>query len=162
MRTQPDGTERGRRVVLSDAFELPLARRAAFRLFTARGEELWVPGWEPRFPVPTADDLEVGTVWQTLDDDGRPTTWIVLECGLGSRVRYARVAEAWTAGTVTVVLADAPGGCRVTVEYDLTALVPDAAAELARFADDYPAYLGSWRRAILDHVTSGGRMPDPV
>ena len=43
-----------------------------------------------------------------------------------------------------------------------TAVVPDAAAELARFADDYPAYLGSWRRAILDHVVSGGRMPEPV
>lgn len=162
MTTETNSTRDGLRVMLSEAFELPLTRRAAFRLFTARGEELWVPGWEPRFPVPAADDLDVGTVWQTLDDDGRPTTWIVLECELGTRVRYARVAEAWTAGTVTVALADASDGCRVTVEYDLTAVVPDAAAELARFADDYPAYLGSWRRAILDHVVSGGRMPEPV
>ena len=121
-----------------------------------------MPGWQPRVPVTPADALEVGTVWQTRDDGGRATTWIVLDCDLGARVRYARVAEAWTAGTVTVALADAPDGCRVTVDYDLTAVVPDAAAELARFADDFATYLGSWRRAILDHLASGGRMPDPV
>lgn len=162
MTTETNPTPGGVRATLSDVFDLPLTRRAAFRLFSARGEELWVPGWEPRFPVPGADDLEVGTVWQTLDDDGRTTTWIVLECELGTRVRYARVAEAWTAGTVTVALADASDGCRVAVEYDLTAVVPDAASELARFAADYPAYLESWRRAILDHVASGGRMPEQV
>ena len=67
MTTETNSTPDGLRVMLSEAFELPLTRRAAFRLFTARGEELWVPGWEPRFPVPAADDLDVGTVWQTLD-----------------------------------------------------------------------------------------------
>jgi hypothetical protein len=157
-----DAALEGVRVRLADAFELPLGRRAAFRLFTARGEELWVPGWAPRFPVASADDLDIGTVWLTRDDQGRTTTWIVLDCDPGTSVRYARVAEAWTAGTVTVALADAADGCRVTVEYDLTALQADAAAELARFADDYPAYLASWRQAILDHLTSGGRLPDPI
>jgi hypothetical protein len=162
MTNETNPTSAGTRVALSDTFELPLERRAAFRLFTARGEELWVPGWEPRFPVPAADDLEVGTVWLTRDDGGRTTAWVVLDCDPGVRVRYARVAEGWTAGTVTVRLADASEGCRVTVDYDLTALHADAAAELARFADDYTAYLGTWRQAILDHVVSGGRLPDAV
>lgn len=162
MTSETNPTARGLRVAVGDAFELPLARRAVFRLFTARGEELWVPGWTPRFPVETADDLEVGTVWLTRDEAGRTTTWVVLDSDPGVRVRYARVADGWTAGTVTVSLADASDGCRVTVDYDLTALQADAAAELARFADGYPAYLGSWRQAILDHVESGGRLPDPV
>jgi hypothetical protein len=152
----------GGRARLSGAFELPLPRRAAFRLFTARGEELWVPGWAPRFFTDVADDLEVGTVWRTDGDEGRPTTWIVLDSAPGARVRYARVAEGWTAGTVTVELAETPDGCRVAVEYDLTAMHPDAATELARFADGYPAYLDSWRDAILDHLASGGPMPEPV
>lgn len=162
MTTETSPTPERLRVTLRDALELPLERRAAFRLFTARGEELWVPGWAPRFPVETADDLEVGTVWLTTDEHGRATTWIVLDCDPVSRVRYARVAEAWTAGTVTVALDDAPDGCRVTVDYDLTAIEPDAAAELARFADAYPEYLDSWRQAIVDHLASGGRLPDPV
>ncbi|MFE5672240.1 SRPBCC domain-containing protein [Agromyces sp. NPDC056523] len=150
------------RTTLRDSFDLPLSRGVAFRLFTARGEQLWVPGWTPRFFADVEDDLAVGTVWRTDDDAGRPTTWIVLDADPPSRVRYARVAEAWTAGTVTVSLTETTSGCRVTVEYDLTAIHPDAAAELDRFADGYPTYLGSWRDAILDHLDSGGPMPDPV
>ena len=156
-----EGVQQGR-AVLRDSFDLPLSRGAAFRLFTARGEQLWVPGWTPHFLTDVADDLEVGTVWQTSDDSGRPTTWIVLDSDPPSRLRYARVAEAWTAGTVTVSLTETPSGCRVAVEYDLTAIHGDAAAELQRFADEYPAYLDSWRGAILDHLAVGGPMPDPV
>jgi hypothetical protein len=152
----------GGRAALRDEFELPLARRAAFRLFTARGEELWVPGWAPRFFQDDADDLAAGTVWQTRDDAGRATTWIVLDCEPGRGARYARVSEGWTAGTVTVVLDDIAGGCRVRVEYDLTAMTTDAAADLARFADGYAAFLGEWRTTILDHLATGGALPDPV
>ncbi|GAA2044198.1 hypothetical protein GCM10009819_33890 [Agromyces tropicus] len=151
-----------RRVAVHDAFDLPLARRAAFRLFTARGEELWVPGWSPRFFVDRADDLEVGTVWRTHDDAGRPTTWVVVAAEPGVRVRYARVAQDWTAGTVDVELSDAADGCRVRVGYDLTAMTADAAAELDRFEAGYAASLASWREAILDHLDSGGALPDPV
>ncbi|WP_195760707.1 SRPBCC family protein [Agromyces kandeliae] len=152
----------GARAVLHGAFELPLSPREAFRLFSARGEELWVPGWVPRFFLEGADDLEVGTVWQTSGDDGRPTTWVVLDCTPGASVRYARVAEGWTAGTVTVELADVAEGCLVRVGYDLTAMSADAAADLARFADGYAGYLAEWRTTILDHLGSGGAMPGPV
>ncbi|WP_207207045.1 hypothetical protein [Agromyces binzhouensis] len=160
--TRSPGAATGGRVVLRGSFALPLARRDAFRLFTARGEELWVPGWTPRFFVDDADDLEVGTVWQTRDDDGRPTTWVVLDCEPGRAARYARVAEAWTAGTVTVELVDTAQGCVVEVAYDLTAMTTDAAADLARFADGYDAFLDEWRTTILDHLASGGAMPGPV
>jgi hypothetical protein len=37
----------------------------AFRLFTARGEQDWAPGWYPHFPVPAPDDTEPGTVFET-------------------------------------------------------------------------------------------------
>jgi len=154
--------EAGVRAVLRGEFGLPLPRRDAFRLFTARGEELWVPGWRPRFFVEGADDLEVGTVWQTSDDDGRPTTWVVLDCEPGRSARYARVAEGRTAGTVTVELDDAAEGCMVRVAYDLTATTTDAAADLARFADGYPDHLDEWRATILDHLGAGGAMPEPV
>jgi len=150
------------RTTVRDSFDRPLSRGDAFRLFTARGEQLWVPGWSPRFFADVDDDLDLGTVWRTDDDAGRATTWIVLDADPPSRVRYARVAEAWTAGTVTVSLTETPSGCRVTVEYDLTATHPDAAAELDRFADEYSTSLDSWRSLIVDHLDSGGAMPDPV
>ncbi|WP_353828682.1 SRPBCC domain-containing protein [Agromyces sp. SYSU T0242] len=152
----------GARVELRGGFALPMPARRAFGLFTARGEELWVPGWVPRFPVEGADDLEPGTVWTTLDDDGRLTTWVVLAAEPPRSVRYARVAERWTAGTVAVELSDEADGCRVEVAYDLTALTDEAAAALPGFAEGYPDYVASWRAAILAHVESGGAMPDPA
>ena len=35
----------------------------AFRLFTPRGEQDWVPGWQPEFPHPVEDDTLPGTVF---------------------------------------------------------------------------------------------------
>ena len=150
------------RITCLDSFDLPRSRTDAFRLFTARGEQLWVPGWEPRFFGDVTDDLHVGTVWTTDDDAGRTVTWIVIDADPPSRVRYARVTERWTAGTVAVALTETTTGCRVTVEYDLTAIHPDAEAELDRFAEGYAAYLSSWRDLILVHLASGGPMPEPV
>ncbi|GAA1055234.1 hypothetical protein GCM10017608_31270 [Agromyces luteolus] len=160
--TSDHHTAGGSRAVLHGSFALSLSRREAFRLFTARGEEFWVPGWVPRFFVEGADDLEVGTVWQTQDDDGRPTTWVVLDCEPAASVRYARVAEGWTAGTVAVEFTETSDGCVVHVAYDLTSMTTDAAADLARFADGCADYLAEWRATILDHLASGGAMPDPV
>jgi hypothetical protein len=41
-------------------------------------------------------------------------------------------------------------------------MTTDAAADLARFADGYAAFLGEWRTTILDHLATGGALPDPV
>lgn len=150
------------RVSLSSSFDLPLARRAAFRLFTARGERLWVPGWSPEFFADVGDDLDEGTVWRTRDDQGRATTWIVIASDRPYRVGYARVAEAGTAGTVRVTIVDDGDGCLVTVAYDLTATTAAADAELAAFRDDYETMIASWREAILAHLAGGGSLPAPV
>lgn len=152
----------GAHVSVSDSFELPLARRAAFRLFTARGETLWVPGWAPEFFTDVADDIAIGTVFRTRDETGRATTWVVVDCDSGRRMRYARVVDAFNAGIVTVALKDAPHGCRVTVAYDLTATEPGAATPLREFADGYASFIRSWRDAIMRHLDGGGTLPDSV
>lgn len=119
----------------------------AFELFTPRGEERWVEGWSPRFPVPATDDTAPGTVFETAH--GEPTTWVVLDREPGRRVSYARVTPGSRAGTVTVTLdEDGDGHTTVQVVYDLTALNPDAAGDLRRFAAGYPAFLDSWQEAI--------------
>lgn len=151
-----------RRVALSESFAIPLARRAAFRLFTARGEMLWVPGWSPEFFEDLADDLEIGTVFRTRDDSGRATTWMVVACDLGHRVRYARVVDGRNAGTVTVELEDASDGCRVTVAYDLTSTDPAGDAPLRQFADGYVPFIQSWGDAIAAHLNAGGPLPPPI
>jgi hypothetical protein len=129
--------------VLAGGFPLPVPPAEAFRLFTPRGEQEWVPGWRPIFPAPTDDDTAPGTVFLTDH-----TTWVVVDCQPGRRIRYARLAPGATAGTVTVTVDDAAGGSDVRVVYELTALTDAAAAGLAAFAAGYPEYLRSWHDAI--------------
>jgi hypothetical protein len=132
---------------LEGQLEVALPPREAFVLFTPRGEERWVDGWLPRFPVPTRDDTAPGTVFET--SPAEPTTWVVIERERGRRISYARVTPGSRAGTVTVTLEeDRDGHSIVHVVYDLTALTPQAAGELRRFAAGYPAFLRSWQKAI--------------
>ncbi|MFI0449584.1 SRPBCC domain-containing protein [Actinomadura sp. 6N118] len=137
----------GASVTLTGDLGVTLRPADAFELFTPRGEERWVAGWRPRFPVPVPDDTMPGTVFETTSD-GETTTWIVLDREVGRRVSYARVTPGSRAGTVTVELAEREGGTSVRVTYELTALSPDGERELRAFAAGYPEFLRSWEKAI--------------
>jgi hypothetical protein len=52
---------------LTGRIQVPLTPAEAFRLFTPRGEQDWAHGWHPSFPVPTPDDTEPGTVFETSE-----------------------------------------------------------------------------------------------
>ncbi|WP_433331450.1 SRPBCC family protein [Spirillospora sp. CA-294931] len=132
---------------LSGRITVPLPPAEAFTLFTPRGEERWVKGWQPRFPSGGTDDTEPGTVFETGTGD-ETTTWVVIARDPGHRVSYARTTPGSRAGTVTVSLKPAEEGTEVEVAYDLTALTPEAEAGLAEFATGYPAFLQSWEEAI--------------
>ena len=43
-----------------------------------------------------------------------------------------------------------------TIRYDLTALAPEANAELDRFAARYPSFLDQWQRAVAEAITAPG------
>ncbi len=119
----------------------------AFRLFTPRGEQDWVTGWEPRFPAPASDDTQPGTVFET-NAHGQTTIWLVLDRQWGKRISYARVTPGDQAGTVTIVVSPTGRHSEVEVTYELTALTGAASSKLREFADNYPAYLRSWQDVI--------------
>ena len=139
-----------RRARLSGSVRLPPGCETALFLFTPRGEKLWADGWDPQFPAPAEDDTEPGTVFETAHGPQR-TTWVVCAREPGRSVRYARVVHGQNAGTVTVTLDDAG---TATVEYDLTALSDEAAADLAQFAAHYAQYLQHWEQAIADATSA--------
>jgi hypothetical protein len=142
----------GAQYALSGQITVALRPAEAFRLFTPRGEEEWVAGWRPVFPVATADDTAPGTVFETAAH-GERTTWVVLGREEGRRISYARVTPGSRAGTVGVDLDEGPGGgSAVRVTYELTALSPDGDGKLADFAARYPAFLDSWERDLAAHV----------
>ena len=137
---------------LTGRIEVGLPPGEAFRLFTPRGEQDWAHGWHPHFPAPAPDDAEPGTVFETRAH-GQHTIWLVTSCEPGKRISYARVTPGDQAGTVTVTISPSGGRGQVSdveVTYQLTALTPAAAHELAAFADRYPAYLQSWQDAITE------------
>jgi hypothetical protein len=132
---------------LTGRLRVALPPDEAFRLFTPRGEEDWVAGWEPRFPDPGADDTAPGTVFETVGH-GHTMTWVVLDRERGRHISYARVVPQVNAGTVVVTLEPGDGGSEVTVTYDLTALTETGEQQLRMLAAEYPAFLRAWQDRI--------------
>ena len=132
---------------LTGRIQVALPPGEAFRLFTPRGEEEWVHGWQPRFPAQATDDTEPGTVFET-SAHGQHTIWVVMDRQPGKRISYARVTPGDQAGTVTVTISPAGHHSEVEVTYQLTALTDAARGKLSEFADGYHAYLQSWQDAI--------------
>ncbi|MEV4579309.1 hypothetical protein AB0K16_39275 [Nonomuraea jabiensis] len=147
----------GAQYTLTGRLAVALPPVEAFTLFTPRGEEQWVAGWQPRFPAKTDDDSAPGTVFETGAHSER-TIWVVVERESGRRVSYARVTPGSRAGTVTVeVDVDGQGGSTVRVTYALTALTPEGEGPLHEFAERYPDFLQSWEEEIARHL--GSRPP---
>ena len=140
---------------LTGRLHVGLPPAAAFRLFTARGEQDWAHGWQPHFPAPAPDDTEPGTVFET-SAHGQHTVWLVTEREPGRRIGYARVTPGHQAGTVTVRLTAAGDDSEVEVTYRLTALSDAAGSQLADFADGYDDYLRSWQDAIVALLATTG------
>lgn len=140
----------GAQYQLTGRIEVALPPPEAFRLFTPRGEQDWVEGWQPRFPSSVEDDTLPGTVFETHG----PTTWLVIDCQPGRRISYARFTPGVRVGTVTVVVSDASGSSSVDVTYELTALTSEAESDLRKFASDYPAFLQSWEDKIAAFLSA--------
>lgn len=146
---------------LTGRIRVGLPPAEAFRLFTARGEQDWAPGWEPHFPAPASDDTEPGTVFETRPHGQPgthvpPTVWVVTNRESGRHISYARMTPGDRAGTVTVELSAADGASDVEVTYQLTALSAAAEPGLREFADGYAAYLQSWQDAISGWLGTAG------
>jgi hypothetical protein len=135
--------------------ELPLPAEDAFKLFTAEGERLWVPGWSPEMlgAVPQAQ----GLVFLTGEGD-EWTIWTVIASDpVGGILRYSRVTPALRAGLVEVRLTGEGERTRVEVRYDLTALSSDGEASLEAYsAPRFAEMLDTWHALITDFLRSDG------
>jgi hypothetical protein len=117
-------------------------------MFTPAGERLWAEGWDPSFPAgERGDGADPGTVFTTSHSG--PTTWIVVS-RTDASVRYARVTHGRTAGLVTATCAPQAGGAgtAVTVTYELTAISPEAEAELDVFDRHFATMMDTWQQAV--------------
>jgi hypothetical protein len=126
--------------------ELPLEQ--AMALFTPEGERRWAHGWDPQYPQ--ADRREGPGAVLTTGHGGHQTTWIMVDHAPAS-VRYARVTQDMTAGTVAVeVVGSREHSTQVRVTYDLTALTSHGEGWLDAFDAGYEAAIGGWSTEIAD------------
>jgi hypothetical protein len=95
-------------------------------------------------------------VFQT-DHAGRRSIWTVIRRDRGRTIAYVTTTPGDRAGLVTVTCEPwADDTTTATVSYDLTALAPEANAELDRFAAHYPHFLEQWQQAIAQAITASG------
>ena len=126
----------------------------AIALFTPEGERRWADGWDPHYPEPRRREGP-GAVF-TTGHGGHQTTWIMVDHGPGG-VRYARVTESMTAGTVAVdVVGSRERSTQVRVTYDLTSLSPAGETWLKSFDADYEAAIGDWATEIAAALQRAG------
>ncbi len=137
------------RVEHTGGFHLDMPPAKAIGLFTAPGERVWAPGWDPT--ILSGDGTEAGTVFVT-DSHGHGTTiWIVVDYDTEVlRARYARTTIGIKAGTVEVNLrSDGKGGSEVSVTYELTALSEAGNEDLAHFdASTYSGMMKEWKQHL--------------
>lgn len=136
----------------SGRFELDMNPDDAFPLFTAPGERLWAPGWEPF--ILNGDGYEEGTVWVT-EGHGHTGYWYVADYDtVTMHARYVRVTPGADAGTVDVSLApNGKGGSTVHVTYQLTALSEAGNEHLSKAFTEpkYAEMMAHWRALISEN-----------
>jgi hypothetical protein len=136
----------GTSVVRAAEITVGLPLEQAMALFTPEGERRWADGWDPHYPDPRRR-VGPGTVF-TTGHGGHQTTWIMIDHGPAG-VRYARVTEGLTAGTVAVdVVESGAESTQVRVTYDLTSLTPAGESWLETFDAGYDGGIGAWATEI--------------
>jgi len=131
---------------------IELPREQAMALFTPEGERRWADGWDPHYPEPGRHEGP-GVVF-TTGHGSHDTTWIMVDHS-AERIRYARVTQGMTAGTVAVdVIGSRDGSTRVRVTYDLTALTTAGKSWLEAFDVGYETAIAGWATEIAAALRS--------
>jgi len=147
----PDPAFEAAQIKHTGSFHLDAPPEHVFPLFTAPGERLWAPGWDPVI-LGGGSGLERGSVWIT-GHGGEQTIWLVVDYDPAEfHARYARITPTSRAGSVEVFArSDGDGGTDVEVTYELTALNETGDGELAGFDADYFAHMMvEWERLIRE------------
>ena len=136
-------------IARTGSFELNMTPDQAQPLFTAPGEKLWIPIWDP--VILNGDGYEEGTAFVTTIH-GITTYWLVTDYDTETRhAQYARVTPGASTGTVDVsISSNGNGGATVNVTYQLTGLSPagNAALQDSYGESDYAEMMEEWRTMI--------------
>ncbi|MEM7016948.1 MAG: hypothetical protein AAF512_06345 [Pseudomonadota bacterium] len=136
-------------------FELDMTPEDALPLFTAPGETLWAPGWEPF--ILNGDGVEQGTIWVTTGH-GHTSYWYVTDYDTTTKhAQYVRVTPGADVGTVDISIeANSSGGSTVNVTYRLTGLSKSGNERVSNTLSEsaYSERMKHWQSLIEDNKDS--------
>jgi len=129
---------------------LDMAVADAFPLFTPKGEEAWVPGWQPRYVDPGDGETSVEMLFSTGTAE-ETTFWMCLAYEpLDHHARYLRITPASRIAFVDVrCRASGPGKCVATVSYRFVPLNEAGRVQVdAMLGDAFAEMIEGWGRLI--------------
>ncbi|MGB2636545.1 MAG: hypothetical protein WAM58_21625 [Candidatus Acidiferrum sp.] len=121
-------------------------------LFGAEKERVWSPGWNPQFihPVPAAD--EAGMVFTVAHSHLR-AAWVNTEFDLkNGRIQYVYAIPDALVTVITLRLTPDGKQTRVEVEYDRTALSPEADSHVRHMAEGDRASGPDWEKQVNEYL----------
>lgn len=136
---------------------VPLPPRQALPLFTPKGEEDWVPGWQPRYHEPKSGQTQTGMVFETGEGDGR-TLWTCLEWDTAAlRASYLRVVPGNRVSRVYISCKeDAARQSEVTVRYEHIAISAQGETWLSELTQEkFEVEIDEWQGYIANALADG-------
>ena len=124
----------------------------AIHLFTPKGEETWVPGWDPVYITPVSGEMKEEMLFTTGTGD-ELTYWTCMKWRpQDGHARYFRLTPASRAAFVDVRCTDADKGwTQVTMCYEMHALTPSGDDDLQHMTQEtFEKSIDNW--AVLIHA----------
>ena len=125
-------------------------------LFGAEKERVWAPNWNPHFlhPVPAND--EEGMVFTVAHDHTR-SAWVNTQFDeKNGHIQYVYMIPDALVTVITLQLTAEGEQTRVEVEYDRTALSPEADAHVKQMAVGDRTSAPEWEKQVNDYFAKGG------
>jgi len=127
-------------------------------LFTAKGECLWVPGWEPEYVYPESGEPMTGMIWKTRSYQDLEEVCVTVDY---DTVQHSVTYLKWTEGKHVERFdiqcnAAADGNSDVHVNYTLTALNDEAHAAVESMSEEaYVGWIREWELAVNHYLAHG-------
>ena len=121
-------------------------------LFGANRERVWAPGWNPEFvhPMPAAD--QAGMVF-TVAHNHFQAAWVNTDFDLkNGRIQYAYVIPDAMVTLINLRLTPQGQQTRVAVDYDRTALSPEADSHVRQMAEQDRTAGPVWEKQVNEFL----------
>lgn len=134
------------------AFTAKAPMKTVAPLFGADRERAWAPGWNPTFVWPAEASDRSGMVF-TVPHGQNTAIWVNTRFDpVTGSFQYAYVVPGVMVTMITLQLKPDEERTRVTVEYQRTALGPNANGIVRQMADDDRKSGPEWERRINDYL----------